>query len=183
MIQIPAQASVFVVHESVNFRKGIDGMAAVAREVLSKEPMSGAFFVFRNRGRHMLRILFYDGWWLLALHEAAFEGEVQKLAGGRWHCAMFAAPRARASGSDLGRRPFELLVSGALEEGRVGELGPLGRHDRAAVVDGGSVALLMRPRCVPDRRGCSTGPVPDRLSAADGGPLCIGSSRAARRAR
>ena len=66
MIQVPAQASVFVMHESVSFRKGIDGMAAVARVVLGQEPMSGAFFVFRNRGRHMLRILFYDGggFWL-----------------------------------------------------------------------------------------------------------------------
>ena len=26
MMQVPAQASVFVMHESVNFRKGIDGM-------------------------------------------------------------------------------------------------------------------------------------------------------------
>lgn len=66
MIQIPAQASVFVMHESVNFRKGIDGMAGLARVVLQVEPMSGAFFVFRNRGKHMLRILYYDGggFWL-----------------------------------------------------------------------------------------------------------------------
>ena len=57
MIQVPAQASVFVMHESVSFRRGIDGMAAVARVVLGQEPMSGAFFVFRNRGRHMLRVV------------------------------------------------------------------------------------------------------------------------------
>ena len=66
MIQIPAQTRVFVMHESVNFRNGIDGMAAIARVVLGHEPMSGALFVFRNRGRHMLRILYYDGsgFWL-----------------------------------------------------------------------------------------------------------------------
>lgn len=66
MIQVPAQASVFVMHEPVSFRKGIDGMAAVARVILEKDPMSGAFFVFRNKRRHMLRILFYDGggFWL-----------------------------------------------------------------------------------------------------------------------
>ena len=61
MIQIPAQARVFVMHEPVSFRKGIDGMAGVARVVLQQEPMSGALFVFRNRRRQMLRILFYDG--------------------------------------------------------------------------------------------------------------------------
>ena len=66
MIQVPPQASVFVMHESVSFRNGIDGMAALARVVLGKEPMSGAFFVFRSRGRQMLRILCYDGggFWL-----------------------------------------------------------------------------------------------------------------------
>ena len=66
MIQIPAQARVFVMHEPVSFHKGIDGMAAVARVVLEQEPMSGALFVFRNRRRQMLRILFYDGggFWL-----------------------------------------------------------------------------------------------------------------------
>jgi transposase len=57
MIQIPAQASVFVMHEPVSFRNGI---------VLRQEPMSGALFVFRNRRGQMLRILFYDGggFWL-----------------------------------------------------------------------------------------------------------------------
>ncbi len=66
MIQVPAQANVFVMHEPVSFRNGIDGMAAVARVVLEKEATSGAFFVFRNRGRHMLRVLYHDGggFWL-----------------------------------------------------------------------------------------------------------------------
>ena len=66
MIQIPANANVFVMHEPINFRSGIDGTAAVARLVLQKEPMDGAFLVFRNKQRHMLRVLYYDGggFWL-----------------------------------------------------------------------------------------------------------------------
>jgi hypothetical protein len=67
MIQIPANANVLIMHEPISFNRGIDGMAAVARVVLQKEPMDGAFFVFRNKARHMLRILFYDGqgYWLM----------------------------------------------------------------------------------------------------------------------
>jgi transposase len=61
MIQIPANANILIMHEPISFRAGIDGTAAVARVVLQKEPMDGAFFVFRNKGRHMLRILYYDG--------------------------------------------------------------------------------------------------------------------------
>lgn len=69
MIQIPPQASLFVMHEPLSFHKGIDGMAGVARVVLQKEPMSGALFVLRNRRRQMLRVLFFDGggFWLSLL--------------------------------------------------------------------------------------------------------------------
>ena len=66
MIQIPANANVLVMHEPISFRNGIDGTAAVARLVLQRDPMDGAFFVFRNKSRQMLRILYYDGsgFWL-----------------------------------------------------------------------------------------------------------------------
>ena len=66
MIQVPPAATVVVMHEPISFRNGIDGTVAVARSVLKKEPMDGAIFVFRNRQRHMLRALFYDGsgFWL-----------------------------------------------------------------------------------------------------------------------
>lgn len=47
MIQVPPNANVVVMHESINFRNGIEGTAAIARTVLEKEPMDGAFFVFR----------------------------------------------------------------------------------------------------------------------------------------
>ena len=57
MIQVPANATVVVMHEPINFRAGIDGIAAVARLVLAREPMDGALFVFRNRRGHMLRVL------------------------------------------------------------------------------------------------------------------------------
>lgn len=39
MIQVPANAHVFVMHEAVSFRNGIEGTAAIARVVLQKEPM------------------------------------------------------------------------------------------------------------------------------------------------
>lgn len=66
MIQFPANANVIVMHEPISFRNGIDGTAAIARVVLQREPMDGAFFVFRNKLRHMLRILYFDGggFWL-----------------------------------------------------------------------------------------------------------------------
>ena len=66
MIQISPQTRVFVALQAVDFRKGIDGLAAVCRQLLSRDPMSGTLFLFRNKARTSLRILAYDGqgFWL-----------------------------------------------------------------------------------------------------------------------
>ena len=66
MIQITPQMRILVGVEAVDFRKGIDGLARVCREVLAADPFSGGLFVFRNRRQTALRILVYDGqgFWL-----------------------------------------------------------------------------------------------------------------------
>jgi transposase len=66
MLQLTPQSRIFVATEPVDFRKGIDGLAAVCRWVLGDNPLSGALYVFRNRTGTMLKILCYDGqgYWL-----------------------------------------------------------------------------------------------------------------------
>jgi transposase len=50
----------------VDFRKGIDSLAALCKYQLAQEPMSGAVFVFRNAAGTALKLLTYDGsgYWL-----------------------------------------------------------------------------------------------------------------------
>ena len=66
MIQITPQMRIFLAVEPVDFRKGIDGLAAVCRLRLQSDPFSGALFVFRNRRATAIRILVFDGqgYWL-----------------------------------------------------------------------------------------------------------------------
>lgn len=66
MIQVAPQMRFLVAVEPVDFRKGIDGLAGVCRQVLRSDPFSGAVFVFRNRRQTALKILVYDGqgFWL-----------------------------------------------------------------------------------------------------------------------
>ena len=61
MIQITPQMRVLVATERVDFRRGIDGLAAVCRSVLSSDPFSGAVFVFRSRSGKAIRLLVFDG--------------------------------------------------------------------------------------------------------------------------
>lgn len=66
LIQVTPQMRVLVAIEPVDFRKGIDGLARIARDVLAKDPFSGSVFVFRNRRATAIKVLVYDGqgFWL-----------------------------------------------------------------------------------------------------------------------
>ena len=66
MIQITAQMRLLVAVEPQDFRKGIDGLSRVCREVLREDPFSGCVFVFRNKAATSLKALIYDGqgFWL-----------------------------------------------------------------------------------------------------------------------
>ena len=60
MIQLTAQMRILVAVEPQDFRKGIDGLSRICREVLGSDPLSGKVFVFRSR-RGTAMLLSYDG--------------------------------------------------------------------------------------------------------------------------
>ena len=66
MLQIVPQMEIILVCDHVDFRKGIDGLAALCRQRLGKDPFGGALFCFRNRARTSIKFLVYDGqgFWL-----------------------------------------------------------------------------------------------------------------------
>ena len=66
MIQITPQMRILLALKPADFRKGIDGLAALCRQALDSDPFSGALFVFRNRRGKALKLLMYDGqgFWL-----------------------------------------------------------------------------------------------------------------------
>jgi len=86
MIQITPQMRVFVAIEPTDFRRGIDGMARVCREVLLSDPFSGTVYVFRNRRCTAIKILVYDGQGFWLCHKRMSKGRFQKwpLSSGRY---------------------------------------------------------------------------------------------------
>jgi len=66
MIQITPQMRILVAVEAADFRRGIDGLGALCRQVLKRDPMGGTVFVFRNRRRTAVKVLVFDGqgFWL-----------------------------------------------------------------------------------------------------------------------
>ena len=66
MIQITPQMRVLVAIEPADFRKGIDGLARICKDLLQQDPFGGCVFVFRNRPANAIKALVYDGqgFWL-----------------------------------------------------------------------------------------------------------------------
>jgi len=74
MLQLSPQTRILLATEPVDFRKGIDGLAAVCRRALMEQPLSGTVFVFRNRASTALKLLCYDGqgfWLSRTIHNAS----------------------------------------------------------------------------------------------------------------
>ena len=61
MFQISAQTRIFVAVDSVDFRRGMDSLSGVCRQHLQADPLDGALYVFRNRSRTSIRLLYFDG--------------------------------------------------------------------------------------------------------------------------
>lgn len=74
MIQITPHIRIIVAVEPVDFRKGIDGLAAIVRQWLESDPFSGAMFVFVNKSRQAMRILVYDGQGFWLCHKRLSKG-------------------------------------------------------------------------------------------------------------
>lgn len=49
-----------VATKPVDFRKGHDGLAAVVKNELRKDPFTGTVFVFRSRKADRLKLIYWD---------------------------------------------------------------------------------------------------------------------------
>jgi transposase len=74
VISLGPAARVLVATKPVDFRKGADGLAAVAKEALGQDPFAGTVIVFRARRADRIKIIVWDGSGLVMLWKALDEG-------------------------------------------------------------------------------------------------------------
>lgn len=67
MLSLPTSARVYLARGATDMRKSIDGLAAITKQVLDLDPLSGHLFVFCIRRRDRIEILYWErsGCWLL----------------------------------------------------------------------------------------------------------------------
>lgn len=71
---IPAGVRIFAAAAPVDMRRGFIGLAEAAREQLSQDPSSGALFVFANKRKDKLKLLWHDRTGYCLLYKALDRG-------------------------------------------------------------------------------------------------------------
>lgn len=77
MISIASDTQIFVASGHTDMRKGFDGLCGLVSSVLQMDPLSGQLFLFINRRRDKLKILYWDGdglaIWYRRLEQGTFQ--------------------------------------------------------------------------------------------------------------
>lgn len=61
MLSIATGTRIFVAADATDMRKGFDGLQGLVSGVLQQDPLCGHLFLFVNRRRDKLKILYWDG--------------------------------------------------------------------------------------------------------------------------
>ncbi len=61
MLGLSANLRYFLCCSSVDMRNGFDGLAGIVRNHLKKDPISGDLFIFLNKTRTHIKLLYWDG--------------------------------------------------------------------------------------------------------------------------
>lgn len=97
---IPSQAvRIVIATKPVDFRKGHDGLAAVAERELGLDPHSGIIVVFRAKRGDRIKVLLWDGSGLVMSYKRLEQG-------------TFAWPRIQDGVMRLSKAQFEALFEG-----------------------------------------------------------------------
>lgn len=60
MLSVPATVRIFLAKEPTDMRKSFDGLQGLAQQTFEQDPLSGHLFLFVNRRRDRIKILFWD---------------------------------------------------------------------------------------------------------------------------
>jgi transposase len=68
MLAVSSNARIFFFQNPIDMRKGLEKLSILVEESCSGELLSGAYFVFVNRSRDRIKVLYWDNdgfaiWW------------------------------------------------------------------------------------------------------------------------
>jgi transposase len=80
MIVPSSGVKVLIAMKPVDFRKGMDGLAALVQETLGANPFGGVIYVFRSKRSDRVKLLFWDGTGLVLATKRLEQGSFRWLS-------------------------------------------------------------------------------------------------------
>ncbi len=77
MLSLPPSVRIFLCTQPTDMRKSFDTLAALVRDGLKGDPLSGHLFVFRNKLGDRLKLLFWDSDGFVIYYKRLEEGSFQ----------------------------------------------------------------------------------------------------------
>ena len=77
MLNVACGTRIFVASGATDMRKGFDGLQGIISGILEQDPFSGHLFLFVNRRRDKLKILYWDGDGLAIWYKRLEQGTFQ----------------------------------------------------------------------------------------------------------
>ena len=101
MLALTAATRIYLYRVSCDMRKSFDGLCGLIRAQLNQDPLSGSLFVFCNRRRNMVKLLYWDSDGLAIWYKRLEKGS-------------FIIPRMHAIDGSIERRELSLLLEGVV---------------------------------------------------------------------
>jgi len=101
MLSLTGAMRIYLYRPSCDMRKSFDGLCGLIRAQLNQDPLSGSLFVFCNRRRNMVKMLYWDIDGLAIWYKRLEKGS-------------FIIPRMRATDGSIERRELSLLLEGVV---------------------------------------------------------------------
>jgi transposase len=97
MLSLPPTVRIYLATQPADLRKSFDGLAALVRDGLRRDPLSGDLFVFRNKAADRIKLLLWE--------EDGYAIWYKRLEAGRFRFPAVAADETRVE-----VRPAELVM-------------------------------------------------------------------------
>lgn len=106
MISLTGSLRVFVCTQPADMRRSFDGLCGMARDLMKQDPLTGHLFLFRNRNRDRLKVLYWDRDGLAIWYK--------RLEKGTWQFPTDMKPASETSdaSAEISRQELSLLLDG-----------------------------------------------------------------------
>lgn len=105
MIGLAHGVKIFLCPNPADMRRGFDGLSGMAQTQMQQDPLSGHLFVFRNRNRDKLKILYWDQDGLAIWYKRLEQGTFQFPTDGK-------SKEDLAAGVEISSSDLSLLLGG-----------------------------------------------------------------------